>query len=89
MIPREREDDMKRTVVAFLAGAVLASAGIAGAHSSDTWVQNGVMCTKTGTGASRGVVCWLPGGHKSAVVNQQRIIVGTSSGRVLYFTSQR
>jgi hypothetical protein len=86
---------MKRTLASLAAGVVVGSTGVALAAVKDTsavqdtWIRNGVLCTTTGTGRSRGVVCNLQGSRKLAIVNQRSIIVGTKSNQVLYLTSSR
>lgn len=76
---------MKRTIAALIAGLALGTTGIATA-AGDQWFRNGVLCTTTGTGSSRGIVCQLQGHRKVVVVNQHSIIVGRGT-HVLYLTS--
>lgn len=81
---------MKRMVMALLTGIALGSVGLAEASGSgDSWVRNGVICTTTGRGQNRGVVCALLKGRKTVIVNQRMVIVGTRTGHVLYMTTSR
>jgi hypothetical protein len=79
---------MKRTLAAFVAGIALGSAGLGIASSQESWTKNGVICTPTGSGPTRGVVCSLLTSKRLAVVNQHSIIIGVGK-KVLYVTSSR
>ena len=75
----------KRFVIMPVAGFLL-TGGTAGATSvASSWGMNGVLCTGTGKGTQRGVMCGLTTGKKLVIVNQKQIIVFISgSSRVVH-----